>query len=215
MVMNTPKELIEARAKIVNPSAMQDLLEKTREVHRVLQSRKDPNTPDYQRMARLLCELSAANVYMINRDGKILGYGWISEYDCKIMADLLNTGFMPESYVEKLTQHHESVLNHTDNGLCAYSDVACRYSNKHVVYIPIYGAGERLGTLVLARFGQPFDNRDLVLGEYLATVVGREILHARTKSIEDRARERLVVQMAMRALSYSEVESIRHIIREA
>ncbi|MFZ2812029.1 MAG: HTH domain-containing protein, partial [Thermovirgaceae bacterium] len=32
--------------------------------------------------------------------------------------------------------------------------------------------------------------------------------------IADRARERLVVQMAMRALSYSEVESIRQIIRE-
>ncbi|GAB6280284.1 MAG: GTP-sensing pleiotropic transcriptional regulator CodY [Thermovirga sp.] len=214
MAMDTPKELIESRAKIVNPSAMQDLLEKARAVNRVLQSRRDPNTPDYQRMARLLCELSAANVYMFNREGKILGYGWISEYDCQIMADLLNTGYMPESYVEKLNQHHESVLNHTDNGLCAYSDVACRYSNKHVLYIPIYGAGERLGTLVLARFGQPFDNRDLVLGEYLATVVGLEILHARTKSIEDRARERLIVQMAMRALSYSEVESIRHIIRE-
>ena len=214
MVMNTPRELIESRAKIVNPSAMQDLLEKTRAVNRVLQSRKDPNIQDYQRLAKLLCDLSAANVYMINRDGKILGYGWISEYDCQIMSDLLSTGFMPESYVEKLNQYHESILNHTDHGLCAYSEEACRYSNKHVVYVPIYGAGERLGTLVLARFGQPFDNRDLVLGEYLATVVCLEILHARTRSIEERARERLIVQMAMRALSYSEVESIRHIIRE-
>lgn len=214
MTMETPKELIESRAKIANPSAMEDLLVKTRAVNRVLQSRKDPNTPDYQKVAKMLCELSAANVYMINRDGKILGYGWISEYDCPIMAELLETGFMPESYVEKLNQYHESELNHTDHGRCAYSDVACTYSNKHVVYIPIYGAGERLGTLVLARFGCEFDNRDLVLGEYLATVVGLEILHARTRSIEERARERLIVQMAMRALSYSEVESVRHIIRE-
>jgi transcriptional pleiotropic repressor len=48
----------------------------------------------------------------------------------------------------------------------------------------------------------------------LATLVGIEILHNRTKAVEERARERLVVQMAMRALSYSEVESIKHIIKE-
>jgi len=66
----------------------------------------------------------------------------------------------------------------------------------------------------LARFGSPFDARDLVLGEYLATAVGIEMLHERTRSIEERARERFAVQMALRALSYSEVESVKHIIRE-
>ena len=214
MTMDTPKELIESRAPIANPSAMQDLLEKTRAVNRILQSRKDPGTPDYQRLARLLCELSAANVYIINREGRILGYGWISEYDCPIMSDQLAKGKMPDRYVEKLNQIHESVLNHTDNGGCVYSDVPCTYSDKHALYVPINGAGDRLGTMILARFGIEFDTRDLVLAEYLATVVGLEILHERAKSIEDRSRERLIVQMAMRALSYSEVKSVKHIIRE-
>ena len=44
--------------------------------------------------------------------------------------------------------------------------------------------------------------------------MGIEILHERTKNIEERSRERLIVQMAMRALSYSEVESVKHIISE-
>ena len=87
-------------------------------------------------------------------------------------------------------------------------------SNKHVLIVPINGSGERLGTLILARFGCPFDTRDLVLAEYLGTVVGLEILNDRGKTIEERGRERLVVQMAMRALSYSEVESVRHIIED-
>jgi len=214
MTMKTPKELIESRAKIVDLSAMQDLLERTRAVNRMLQNKKETESQDYRRLAKLLCEQSAANVYMIDREGKILGYGWTSEYDCPIMEDLLKTGYMPEDYVEKLDQIHESVLNHTDHGLCAYSNEPCTYSNKHVVYIPINGGGERLGTLILARFGHPFDTRDLVLGEYLSTVVGLEILYARARQIEQRSRESLVVQMALRALSYSEVESVKHIIRE-
>ena len=216
MSMNTPRDLIDSRPKILNPSAMQDLLEKTRLVSRALQSRRDTvgGQPDYRKLCKLVGDLATANVYVINREGKILGYAWVSEYDCPIMAEQLKDGNMPENYVEKVNQMHESVLNHSDNGYCAYSDEACTYSNKHVVYTPITGGGERLGTLILARFGCPFDTRDLVLAEYLSTVVGIEILHERTRSIQERARERLVVQMAMRALSYSEVESVRHIIEE-
>jgi transcriptional pleiotropic repressor len=52
------------------------------------------------------------------------------------------------------------------------------------------------------------------LGEYLATAVGIEILHERTRSIEERARERFAVQMALRALSYSESSRLSIYIRE-
>jgi transcriptional pleiotropic repressor len=116
--------------------------------------------------------------------------------------------------VDKLNVARESVLNHTDNGLCAYLDEPCRYSDKHVLFVPINGMAERLGTLILARFGDPFVTKELVLAEYLATVVGIEILNERGRNIEERGRERLVVQMAMRALSFSEVESVKHIIAD-
>jgi transcriptional pleiotropic repressor len=193
---------------------MNDLLEKTRQVSRVLQNRIDNRMPDYQRLARLLTDLSSANVYLINREGRILGYSWTIRYDCDIMKELLKGGYMPEKYVEKLNTARESVLNHTDNGLCAYMDEPCTNSNKHVLFVPINGMGERLGTLILARFGEPFGTKDMVLAEYLATVVGLEILNERGRKIEERGRERLVVQMAMRALSFSEVESVKHIIGE-
>ncbi|MDR3280783.1 MAG: GTP-sensing pleiotropic transcriptional regulator CodY [Synergistaceae bacterium] len=193
---------------------MLDLLEKTRHVSRVLQNRLDTRTPDYQRLAHLLTDLSTANVYLINREGRILGYSWVSEYDCHVMEGFLTGGYMPEKYVDKLNMARESVLNHTDNGFCAYSDQPCTYLNKHVLFVPINGKAERLGTLILARFGEPFETKDLVLAEYLATVVGVEILNERSRNIEDRGRERLVVQMAMRALSFSEVESIKHIIED-
>jgi transcriptional pleiotropic repressor len=195
-------------------SDMEDLLEKTRVVSRVLQNRASNRLPDYQRLAKLLTDLSTANVYIINREGRILGYSWVSEYDCSIMEELLIQNTMPENYVDKINMARESVLNHTDNGFCAYSDRPCTYSNKHVLYVPINVMAERLGTLILARFGDPFETKDLVLAEYLSTVVGLEILNERGRNIEERGRERLVVQMAMRALSFSEVESIKHIITD-
>ena len=214
MTMETPRELIESRPKIVNPTAMEDLLNKTRIINRTLQSSAMTPHPDYQKIARLLCDLSTANVYIINEEGKILGYAWISDYQCDYMEQLLEDGFMPKTYTERLNRLHESVLNHSDHGNCAYSDEPCRYSNKHVVYVPIYSGGERLGTLILARFGTPFDTRDLVLSEYLATVVSIVILYDRAYHIEERAKERFTVQIAVRALSYSEMESIKVILKE-
>ena len=191
---------------------LKDLLEKTRQVGRALQSRREGTKPDYNKLAKLLCEFSTANVYLINREGKILGHSWISEYHSEEVSNFLEEGFMPEAFVEKLNQHRETMLSETDGYL--FDDDMPDAPEKHMLYIPIYGAAERIGTLLLVRFFQPFSMRDLVLSEYLATLVGIEILHERTKNIEERARERLVVQMAMRALSYSEVESVKHIIIE-
>ena len=212
--METPKELIEARPKIQDQAAMQDLLEKTREVGRVLQSNNNIGKPDYPKLARLMSDLLVANVYVMDKKGKLLGYAWISDYDCSIMTDILLAESMPDSYVAKMNNVYESVLNYTDHGLCAYADQLCTYSNKNVLIVPINGSGERLGTLILARFGYQFDTRDLVLAEYLSTVFALEMLNDRGRLIEERSREFIVVQMAMKVLSYSEVESMRHVIKE-
>ena len=79
--------------------------------------------------------------------------------------------------------------------------------------VPIVGGGERLGTLVLARLGQEFLDDDLILAEYSSTVVGMEILREKAE-IEEEARSKAVVQMAIDSLSYSELEAIEHIFEE-
>ena len=191
---------------------LKELLEKTRQVGRALQSRREGTRPDFNRLAKLLGEFSTANVYLINREGMLLGHSWVSEYHSEELSNYIEKGYMPEHFVEKMNQIRETSYSETDGYL--FDDDVGDTPIKHMVYIPIYGAAERLGTLFFVRFFERFSIRDLVLAEYLATLVGIEILHERTKTIEERARERLVVQMAMRALSYSEVESVKHIITE-
>lgn len=208
------KKMVDKNSIIVEDPAMKDLLEKTRQVGRALQSRREGTKPDYNKLAKLLCEFSTANVYIINRDGRILGHSWVSEYHSEAVANFLERGYMPENFVERMNQHRESILSETDGYLFDDEVTTEDAPEKHTLYVPIYGSAERLGTLLLVRFFEPFYMKDLILAEYLATLVGIEILHDRTELIEERARERLVVQMAMRALSYSEVESIKHIIAE-
>ncbi|MEA3284694.1 MAG: GTP-sensing pleiotropic transcriptional regulator CodY [Synergistota bacterium] len=199
---------------VYNSEEMQDLLEKTRLVGRALQSRREGTKPDYSKLARLLGEFSTANVYILSRDGQILGHSWVSEYHSEAIASFLETGYMPESFIERLNQQRESLMSKSDAYMFDDPEEKTSEPEKDALFVPIYGAAERLGTLMLVRFAETFRTKDFVLAEYLATLVGIEILHERTKIIEECARERLVVQMAMRALSYSEVESIKHIIKE-
>ena len=61
---------------------------------------------------------------------------------------------------------------------------------------------------------EKFLDDDLILAEYGATVVGMEILHEKSGEIEEEARSKAVVQMAISSLSYSELEAIEHIFEE-
>ena len=61
---------------------------------------------------------------------------------------------------------------------------------------------------------QKFTDDDLILAEYGATVVGMEILNERASEIEQEARSKAVVQMAISSLSYSELEAVEHIFNE-
>lgn len=193
---------------------LKDLLEKTRQVGRALQSRRDGDSLDYNKLAKLLSEFSTANVYILGRDGRILGYAWVPEYNSQTLSNFMKDGYMPEEFVEKMNRCRESEV--CDPDAYMFDDNNSRKSpEKHLMYVPIYGAAaERLGTVVLVRFHNPFVTRDILLAEYLGTLVGIEMLNDRNRSIEERSRDRVAVQMAMRALSYSEVESMKHIMAE-
>lgn len=71
-----------------------------------------------------------------------------------------------------------------------------------------------MGTLILSRLQDQFNDDDLILAEYGATVVGMEILREKAEEIEEEARSKAVVQMAISSLSYSELEAIEHIFEE-
>ncbi len=63
--------------------------------------------------------------------------------------------------------------------------------------VPIVGGRDRLGTLVLLRNSDAFNDDDLILAEYGSTIVGMEILRERAEEIEVEARSRAVAAVAV------------------
>ena len=191
---------------------MHKLLAKTRKVGRALQAKREGEPLNYYHLAQLLSEFSTANVYIVDKSGSLLGYNWVPAYTSKALSESFRNGVMPGEFVRRMNRYRDTEI--VDEDATLFDDeYEGEKPDKHLIYVPIIGASaERLGTIMLVREKVPFNVDDVLLAEYLGMLAGIEILNERAKVLEETARSRLSVQMAMRALSYSELESMRHII---
>jgi transcriptional pleiotropic repressor len=163
-----------------------------------------------------LSEVLESNVYIISRRGKILGYNLSSGFQCEVLkTDVIDNMKFADLYNNKLMSIHETKANLPIDGKCTFNEEdCCGLNNKITTIVPIIGNRERLGTLVLAKFEDQFNDDDMVLAEYSATIVGLEILRSKHDEIEHEARKKAVVQLAIGTLSYSELEAVEHIFNE-
>ncbi|MCL4352717.1 MAG: GTP-sensing pleiotropic transcriptional regulator CodY, partial [Firmicutes bacterium] len=158
-----------------------------------------------------------ANVYVVSRRGKILGFSLLDGFECDIMIrEVLAEETFPASYNNGLLKVDETYPNVSqETRKCVFfRDKACLYENKITTVVPVNGGGDRLGTLVISRFGREFNDEDLVLAEYGATVVAMEILRSKSDELEMEARKKAAVKVAIDTLSYSELEAVQHIFDE-
>ena len=66
--------------------------------------------------------------------------------------------------------------------------------------------------MVVAKPNSDFNDDDLVVAEYAATVLGVQILYEREARVQEETRRKLMVQIAFSTLSYSELEAIHNIL---
>lgn len=192
-----------------------DLLSKTRKINALLQ--KAAGKPvNFKEMSETLSEVIDANIFILSRRGKLLGYALNQNIENDRMKRMLEERQFPEDYTNRLFNVQETSPNLDINS----EYTAFPTENKDLfqsgltTIVPVIGGGERLGTLILARFDKEFKDDELILAEYGATVVGMEILREKAEEIEEEARSKAVVQMAISSLSYSELEAIEHIFEE-
>lgn len=191
-----------------------ELLEKTRKINKLLQN---GDKVEYNAIAQLLCNIIKANTYIVGADGEVKGYALIHEFECDIMREqVLNNNSFPEDYLRFIMGVRETLANipHENQNCSFVANTKCIFKDKMTTVVPIYGKAERIGTLIVAKYDAKFDDEDLLLAEYTATVLGVEILHDREAQVADEIRKRAMIQVAFDTLSYSEMEAISNILGE-
>ncbi|MBB6449305.1 transcriptional pleiotropic repressor [Geomicrobium halophilum] len=192
-----------------------ELLAKSRQINDMLQKTTGQHV-DFKDMAETLSHVITANIFVVSRRGKLLGYSIQQEIEHDKIDRILEERQFPEEYTAGIFNVNETSPNLDIDSEYTAFPVENRdlFRTGLTTIVPIIGGGQRLGTLILARLNESFSDDDLVLAEYGATVVGMEILHEKAQEIEEEARSKAVVQMAISSLSYSELEAVEHIFEE-
>ncbi len=193
------------------------LLEKTRYLNRLLQQNGVP--VEFTAMAEALSKVIGCNAYVVDQRGKLLGHCLQEGFECRVLLDtVIKTGEFPAEYNQSLLNNAQTLPNlhrgGEGEGCFLHLGKFCFLETKLTTIVPISGAGERLGTLVLARFHDAFNEEDLILAEYGAAVVGMELLRAKSRGLEEEIRQKAAVQVAVGSLSYSEREAMRSVFEE-
>lgn len=196
------------------------LLEKSRAISKILK-KIGQSSVDYFEMSEVLAENLECSVFIVGRRGQIGGYAFNNEAKCNAVEDLMNHAErFPESFNQELNnlQETKSNFNLEEGRKCFFNpnNVSCDCSKRIWSVTPVFGGARRVGTLILMRENQEFKftEEDIVLAEYGAIVVANEIMRMRSERIEEEARKKASVQIALATLSYSEREAIEHIIAE-
>lgn len=191
------------------------LLSKTRELNTLLQKHKGIAV-DFKDVARKISEVTVTNVFIVSRRGKILGASLNELLKNSRINQMLKDRHIPSEYTEKLMDVKQTESNiDIDDDLSVFPpENRDAFIDSKTTIFPVLGGGERLGTLVLGRVSDEFNENDLVLGEYAATVLGMEILREKHSEVEQEARDKAAINMAINSLSYSEREAIEHIFEE-
>lgn len=195
---------------------MKTLLEKTRQINELLQQKNTFNLASdfpYDKMAVILGDILDSNAYIISSDGSVLGFVETHDVNNERIKKMFVEKQFPKNYtslVDNLSSTESNVP--ISNDMTAFPiEMRELYPNGLTTIVPIYGAGERLGTIILSRIEKTFDDDDLVLAEYSATVVGMQFLYQKSRNIEEDVRSATAVQMAINTLSYSELKAVQAI----
>lgn len=194
---------------------MSTLLERTRKINRLIQNAAGYPV-EFDEMASVLKDILGCDVFVASRKGKVLGSSVASEAATASAEDKMysESSFTPASN-DQLLSVRDTQVNSKLDGVCHIAPaLEYDFTGNVVTIVPVYGGGERLGTMVLIKNSGVFDEEDLILSEYSATVVGLEILRSKSGQAEEEQRRKASVQVALSTLSYSELEAVEHIFNE-
>lgn len=187
------------------------LLEKSRDMVRRLQGAPGTRV-DFNHLARALSDILDCSVYVVGRRGYIIGTAFKAEHggvpDVQEAAAWAER--FPETFNREFLGLRETQANLVLRRRCIFDmpDLGCSCEGKVFTLVPVAGGGRRVGTLVLFRAAREFSPAELLLAEYAAAVIASEVMRMRSERVEEEARRKASVSVAVGALSHSEREAI-------
>lgn len=169
----------------------------------------------FDELCNIMGEMLNSNVYIMNKNGTLLSAKYESGHEKPLVMDE-STGklFMPADCNDKFMQIISTQENLTYDRIKEYYGDGYDFGDKYHTIVPIIFGGRRIATMLLARADKAYDDEDIAICEYGATVVGIEVAREIAMDKEEDDRQQDAVEMALSTLSYSEMDAVVKIFAE-
>ncbi len=168
----------------------------------------------FDELCQIIGEMLRSNVYILNRRGKVLSADFKEGEEAPLVADEDRRYILPKQYNDKFLEISETRPNLIYDSIKELYGDDYTMADKYHMIVPIIIGGKRLATLLVAREEDAFDNEDIAICEYGATVVGLEVARGIKLDEEADDREKNAVAMALETLSFSELDAVTKIFSE-
>ena len=169
----------------------------------------------FDELCIIMSELLDSNIYILNRRGKILAAKYEAGEEAPLTFDEESgRAILPKIYNERFLQLTETKSNLIYDSIKDFYGEDYALASKYHTIVPIIIGGNRVATMMLARPERAYDDEDIAICEYGATVVGLEVAQGIAMDQEEDHRLREAVEMALSTLSYSEMDAVTKIFAE-
>jgi len=179
------------------------LLDKTRKLGRLLKD-KVSDRASFDDLSKALSELIMSDVYFIGKSGIVL-----SEAKGYIKVDFLS--FFEKSQINNKLFEITSTKENIDPKALG---IDCKDTNTYGIIAPVEMGKQRLGWLLVFRHLDPYDIEDIVITEYVSTIIGIDLYHSIKEDENDTKRRKQAVKSALNSLSRIEQEAAKVLFSE-
>ncbi|MGC2872697.1 GTP-sensing pleiotropic transcriptional regulator CodY [Ihubacter sp. rT4E-8] len=169
----------------------------------------------FDELCNIMSEMLGSNIYILNKKGKVLAAKYCAGEEAPLTYDE-ETGkaMLPQLYNDRFLKVSETTANLTYDSIKQFYGEDYNLASKYHTIVPIVFGGNRIATLLLARPDKAYDDEDIAICEYGATVVGIEVARGIAMDEEEENRMKEAVEMALSTLSYSEMDAVTKIFAE-
>lgn len=190
----------------------ENLLSRVRKLNWVL-TESAAGYVSFEELCNIMSEMLFSNIYILNKRGKVLAAKYEEGEEAPLYCEDGKV-FLPEVYNDRFLKIGETKANLTYDSIKEIYGEEYAMASKYHTLVPIIFGGNRIATMLLARPDKAYDDEDIAMCEYGATVVGIEVARGIALEEEEDARMREAVEMALSTLSYSEMEAVSKIFAE-
>ncbi|WAM33457.1 GTP-sensing pleiotropic transcriptional regulator CodY [Caldicellulosiruptor morganii] len=192
----------------------QSLLEKVRKINRIVQS-KEKEILDFNKLCCIVGDVTDSTVFFVDANGKIFSKYIMPFVSAEIKAN--QDGTLKEDVQKFFWSFIDTRINLKLSDIAKIVEVESKRVDIKDIFctiIPIVGGTRRFGTVVSLKSHTDFTEEDVILLEYVATVVGLELLNLTKEEDEEEKKKREMIKSAIDTLSVSELEALIHIFEE-